>query len=60
MEAALPQFIEPLYRRRFGKERPDVMMSIEERSRLHAAKKAARKGAKRRAAAGDCSSRVKE
>jgi hypothetical protein len=35
----------------FGRERPEVVMSVEERARRHAAKKAARKEAKRRARA---------
>lgn len=42
----LPAFIEELYRKRFGKERPDVVMSIEERARAAAAKGAARKARK--------------
>lgn len=45
----LPQLIESLYARRFGRERPEAVMSIEERSRLQAAKKAARREAGRRA-----------
>jgi len=43
----LPAFIEELYRKRFGKERPDVVLSIEERARREAQKKAARREAKR-------------
>jgi len=43
----LPQFIERLYHTRFGKECPDVVVSIEERARRTAAKKAARREAKR-------------
>ena len=43
----LPAFIEELYLKRFGKTRPDVVMSIEERSRLEEQKKAARREAKR-------------
>jgi len=42
----LPTFIEELYFKRFGKERPDVVLSIEERARIQEAKKAARKEAK--------------
>ncbi len=42
----LPEFIEALYFKRFGKERPDVVLSIEERARIQQAKKAARKEAK--------------
>ena len=30
----LPAFIEDLYCKRFGKERPDVVLSIEERARI--------------------------
>lgn len=48
-KAPLPQFIEHLYVKRFGRERPDVVMSIEDRARAQHAKKAARKEAKRRA-----------
>jgi hypothetical protein len=47
----LPQFIEQLYFKSFGRERPAVVMSIEERARAMAAKRAARKEAKRRARA---------
>jgi hypothetical protein len=42
----LPQFIEHLYLERFGKEQPDTVISIEERARHIAAKKAARRAAK--------------
>jgi hypothetical protein len=31
----LPAFIEQLYRKRFGKDRPDVVLSLEDRARLH-------------------------
>jgi hypothetical protein len=48
-KAPLPQFIETLYHERFGRERPEVVMSIEERARRDAAKKAARKEARRQA-----------
>src|SRR5574341_1208465 len=44
----LPAFIEKLYSKRFHKTRPDVVMSIEERSRVEEQKKAARREAKRR------------
>jgi uncharacterized protein YchJ len=44
----LPQFIAHLYRKRFSKDRPDVVVSIEEKARQKAAKKAARREAKRR------------
>ena len=50
-KAPLPQFIEHLYFKRFGRERPEVVMSVEERARAHDAKKAARKEARRRARA---------
>ena len=43
-KAPLPQFIERLYFRRFGKERPDQVMSIEERAGAQRAKQAARRG----------------
>jgi hypothetical protein len=50
-KAPLPDFIERLYLRRFGRERPPIVMSIEDRSRAQQAKKAARKEARRRARA---------
>ena len=43
----LPAFIETLYRKRFNKDRPDVVLSIEERARLEEQKKTARREAKR-------------
>jgi hypothetical protein len=43
----LPAFIESLYRKRFGKDRPDLVQSIEERARLLQQKKAVRREAKR-------------
>ena len=43
----LPAFIEHLYFKRFGTERPDFVRSIEERVRLDEQKKAARREAKR-------------
>jgi len=42
----LPQFIEHLYFRNFGRERPEITTSIEERAAEQRAKKAARKAAK--------------
>ena len=45
----LLQFIERLYEKRFGRERPAVVLSIEDRARARDAKKAARKEAKRQA-----------
>jgi hypothetical protein len=50
-KAPLPQFIEHLYLKRFGRERPEVVMSVEERVRAQRAKKEARKEAKRRVGA---------
>ena len=50
-KAPLPEFIEHLYVKRFGRERPEVVMSVEERARAEEAKRAARKEAKRRARA---------
>ena len=41
-KAPLPQFIEHLYFKRFGKERPEIVMSVEERARAKEAKRAAR------------------
>lgn len=46
-KAPLPQFIEHLYLKRFGRERPENVMSIEERARAKQAKHAARKAARR-------------
>ena len=43
----LPEFIEHLYFKRYGKARPDVVVSLEERARIEAEKKAARREAKR-------------
>lgn len=45
----LPLFIEEIYLKRFGKEQPDVVLSVEERERLASAKKAARKQMRRAA-----------
>jgi hypothetical protein len=42
----LPEFIEELYRKRFGKDRPDVVMTIEQRARADEQKKAARRETK--------------
>ncbi len=42
----LPLFIEHLYEKRFGKSRPDVVLSAEEIARRQDAKKAARRAAK--------------
>jgi hypothetical protein len=52
-KAPLPEFIEHLYFKSFGRERPAVVMSIEERLRVRQAKKAARKEARRRASEQD-------
>ncbi len=43
----LPIFIEDLYFKRFGKERPDAVLSIEEIARKQEEKKAAKREAKR-------------
>jgi len=45
-KAPLPQFIEHIYAKRFGRPRPEVVVSIEERARQAAAKKAVRKAAR--------------
>ena len=42
----LPAFIEHLYEKRFGKTRPDIVTTIEERARALAATKAERKARK--------------
>lgn len=46
-KAPLPQFIETLYEKRFGKSRPDVVLTVEERMRAQAKKKAERKAARK-------------
>jgi len=43
----LAQFIEHLYFKRFGKQCPEVVMSVAERARAEKAKRAARKHARR-------------
>lgn len=43
----LPDFVEDLYFKRFGRERPEVVMSIEERAQRAEKKKAERKAARR-------------
>jgi hypothetical protein len=50
-KAPLPQFIEHLYLKRFGRDRPENVMSIEERARAKEAKRTARKAARRAARA---------
>ena len=42
----LPQFLEHLYRKRFGKSAPETVMSIEDRAHLDQQKKEARRVAK--------------
>ena len=42
-KAPLPEFIEHLYFKAFGKKRPEMVMSIEERARAREAKRAVRK-----------------
>ena len=46
-KAPLPEFIQHLYRKRFGREAPLHVQPLEERARQAAAKKAARKAEKR-------------
>jgi hypothetical protein len=43
----LPQYIEHLYFKHFRKERPDTVLSIEDKVRQMAARKAARRAARR-------------
>jgi len=50
---SLPEFIERLYQKRFGKRRPDVVVSIEELARLEADRNARKREMKRRGAAED-------
>lgn len=51
-KAPLPDFIQELYERRFGRSLPERVLSIEERAAEIAAKKAARKAARNEQAAG--------
>lgn len=48
-KAALPAFIERIYRKSFGRDRPESELSIEERALARAAKKAAQREARQRA-----------
>lgn len=48
-KAPLPQYIEHLYLKTFGREGPEIVVSIEERGRAQQAKKEARKEARRQA-----------
>lgn len=47
-KAPLPQFIEHLYSKRFGRERPAVVMSVEEWARSQNMRRTARKEARNR------------
>ena len=47
---SLPQFIEELYLKHFGRTAPEILMSIEERARLAQEKKEARRVAKQQRA----------
>lgn len=46
---SLPQFIESLYFKRFGRDRPTVVLTVEEQARQQERRKAARKAARKRA-----------
>jgi hypothetical protein len=48
-KAPLPVFIEQIYRKRFGKTQPDRVISIEDRAREIAAKKAEKRERRQRA-----------
>jgi hypothetical protein len=48
-KAPLPVFIERLYFKRFGRTRPEFVVSIEERARAKNARRTARKEARRKA-----------
>jgi hypothetical protein len=52
-KAPLPEFIERLYSRRFGKRRPDVVVSIEERAGLEEDRKARKRETRRQRAGKD-------
>jgi len=47
----LPQFIEHLYRKRYGMDRPAVVISIEEKAEMNHRKKLARRAKKQAASA---------
>jgi len=47
----LPQFIEYLYRKRYGRDRPAVVISIEEKAEMNHRKKLARRAKKQAASA---------
>lgn len=49
----LREYIEHLYLKRFGRPRPDAVMSIEDRLRLEEEKKEARSAARRQPATGE-------
>lgn len=49
----LPQFIEHLHEKRFGRPRPEVVMSIEDRARAKAAKRAVSTSPNLKARSGD-------
>jgi hypothetical protein len=49
-KAPLPEFIERLCLKRFGKRRPDVVVSIEERARVEEDRKARKREMKRQCA----------
>ena len=48
----LPEFVEELYEKRFGRTRPEIVLSIEEQARQQAAKKAGKNAAKAERRAG--------
>lgn len=50
-KAPLPVYIEQIYAKQFKRSQPESVISIEERARLQAQKKAARREAKRKARA---------
>lgn len=52
-KAPLPQFIEHLYRRRFGREAPLNVQPLEERARQAAASRAAKKAERRKRSAAE-------
>jgi len=49
-KASLPEFIEGLYMKRFGKRRPDVVLSMEARPRMDEGRKAPKRELRRRRA----------
>ena len=55
-KAPLPEFIERLYLKRFGRRRPEIVVSIEERARMEEDREARKREMRRRRAGEDVQS----